>query len=94
MQPNPMNKAETRKVFNGILKDARSMAGIHGDEYYQRQEKLNLQLKWFVRHNLTFLTATQLLQLCTLVSKFRPVEPFSFLVSCSLLLNEDYSPKY
>lgn len=84
---------EIKKEFNSILKEAREIQKITGKEYYPRQEDFTKRLKVFIRWDFSQLTATQLLQLCTLVSKFRPVEPFSFLVSCSLLLSEDYQPK-
>lgn len=85
-------QAEIKKEFNSILKEARFLAGIHGKEYYERQEELCKRLKVFIRWDFSQLNETQILQLCALCSKFRPVEPFSFLVSCSQLLTNDYQP--
>lgn len=54
--------------------------------YYDVQAELNKKLVEFIRLNFTYLNTRQLLKLCALISAHRPVQPFSFLVTCSNLI--------
>ncbi len=85
----------TKKQFKAICKLESELNvlsnndTLKGDDvYYTKREVLQKELKAFIRTDFRVLNAKELLKLCTLVSKFRPVEPFSFLVTCSLLINK------
>lgn len=75
-------------AFEAILAKEKEMdAQATTSDYYTIQESLNDDLRAFIRMNFTYLNTRQLLKLCAMVSAYRPVQPFSFLVSCSNLIN-------
>jgi hypothetical protein len=75
--------------FSEILEFEKQMKAEEGnDMYYTFQKRLNEKLVEFLRLNFTYLNTRQLLKLCALVSTHRPVQPFSFLVTCSNLIND------
>lgn len=73
-------------LFKEILETEKAMlAQQDNNSYYAIQEALNKQLVAFLRLNFTYLNTMQILKLCSLVSAHRPVQPFSFLITCSML---------
>lgn len=76
-------------AYKGLLSKEEEMKAQSGnDQYYELQSELKTDIKLFLRLNFTYLNTRQLLKLCALVSAHRPVEPFSFLVTCSNLIEE------
>jgi hypothetical protein len=74
--------SEILAIENKMNEYKDSQAGI----YFDVQKELNKKLVEFIRLNFSYLSSRQLLKLCALVSAHRPVQPFSFLVSCSNLI--------
>jgi len=75
------------EAFRLLLNKEREMKAQDGNNlYYDIEAELKEDLKLFLRLNFTYLNTRQLLKLCALVSRHRPVEPFSFLVTCSNLI--------
>jgi hypothetical protein len=87
-----------RKDFSNIWKlhlELQAMIDNHiadttegSNQYYSKVEVLRAVTKRFLREDFAVLSSHQLLQLCSIVSKYRPVEPFSFLTTCSMLLEK------
>lgn len=70
---------EIKKIHRKLLKLKNS-----GDKYYDQRKVLNEALVKFLRLDFSVLTKLELMYLISIVSTYRPVEPFSFLVSCSM----------
>lgn len=68
----------------GKNKEMKEKAGT--DDYYELESELKQDLRLFLRMNFSCLNSRQLLTLCAMVSAYRPVEPFSFLITCSNLV--------
>lgn len=86
---------ETVKEVNTVNKDFRAIAKqvvklstltdkSKETEYYANRDVLIKMLQNFLRTEFTTLSKESFLMLCDLVSTYRPVQPFSFLVSISL----------
>ena len=57
-------------------------------EYFKQRDLLCANLRAFLRTDFRDLNGKQLLKLCALVSSFRPVQPFNFLTTCSILVDK------
>lgn len=55
------------------------------DLYYTKREVFVAQLAAFIRQrgNMSALSGAQMLGLCSMVSTYRPMEPFVFLIYCA-----------
>lgn len=79
-------KKEIRKVFNSLWSEHLEMAGADStDEYWTRRDKFVIKLRAFIRMDFSKLTAIQVLQVCSMVSTYRPVELHTFLIYCAKL---------
>lgn len=81
---------EMQSRFIALLEEEKELSILpQGDsnKYYQAQEKFTSNLRIFIRADFSSLSSRQLLKLCSLISAYRPVEPFSFLVTCSNLID-------
>lgn len=94
-----MNTSTTTAEFNSLkyvmgkwaevlTKEAQMNEQLDNDKYYDLQKELNALLVEFIRLHFIYLNTRELLKLCALVSKHRPVAPHSFLIKCSELINE------
>lgn len=72
--------------FAEILQAENKLDSLQGNEYWDFNTVFTKQLQMFLAYNFTCLNTRQLLKLCALVSRYRPVQPFSFLVTCSNLI--------
>lgn len=70
-----------------ILKEEKEMLTREGDAYYAYQEKFNTYLRVFLRTDFSCLRSRDILTLCAMVQKYRPVALHSFLITCSNLVN-------
>lgn len=73
-----------RADFRIILKKAEALNKLTASTgYYTAQDELNQLLRTFIRlADLSVLNGKQVLQLCDLVQKHRPVALHSFLITC------------
>lgn len=55
------------------------------DLYYTKRDVFVAQLSAFIRQrgNMAALSGAQMLGLCSMVSIYRPMEPFAFLIQCA-----------
>lgn len=79
-----MSTANLVKIdFKLLLKNDTALKGLEGNEYYAAQDALNKSLREFIRlADLSVLNGKQVLQLCDLVQRHRPVALHSFLITC------------
>lgn len=76
---------EITKDFKAIEAQEKKMKTFSGSpQYYDEQKILNEMLIKFFRTEFTTLPMEKFLCLCDMVSTYRPVPPFSFLVSISM----------
>lgn len=84
---------EVRKLFSDILKQERKMKKMDNSadntEFYKEREILVDMLRKFLYVEFTTLSKAKFLKLCCLVSSYRPVQPFSFLVSISMQCKDE-----
>ncbi len=84
-----------KKEFRAIKADFKKLVAMESinwelfsndskSQYWIDHEKFTSKLKDFLRTEFTTLPKNDFLMLCDLVSRFRPVQPFSFLVSISI----------
>lgn len=73
--------AELKKDFAKLQKLENGSQG--SDLYFAEREKFTQKLRKFLYLEFTELSKPNFLWLCDRVSTFRPVQPFSFLVSVS-----------
>lgn len=71
------------KQFAELKKGYAKLEKLEGDAYYAEREKFTEALRQFLYLPFTELSKANFLWLCDRVSTFRPVPPFSFLVSIS-----------
>lgn len=73
------------KLFSGILKQEKKIKSLEGSkDYWKEREVLVESLRSFLREDFTKLPKEKFLKLCDMASTYRPVQPFSFLVSVSM----------
>jgi hypothetical protein len=79
-----MNKS--KKQYAVISKQADLVQSLrNSDEYYIEQNNLNDEIRKFMKEcNLSDLTAMQIIKLLSLANTHRPVEPWQFLLWCSM----------
>lgn len=79
-----MSTANAVKIdFKLILKKEAALKSLEGNKYYTAQDELNKSLREFIRlADLSVLNTNQILQLCNLVQRHRPVALHSFLITC------------
>lgn len=78
--------------FNKIKKSYKKLNEIStaDDNYYAERYQFNVKLREFIQQqNFTDLNKNNLLLLCVLVSTYRPVEPWSFLLTLSIQLDKN-----
>jgi hypothetical protein len=83
-----MNK-EAKKLFSQCLLIEKALINLQGsgNEYYKVREDLTRALKDLIyKHDFSGFNGYQLLKLNSLVSTFRPVEPWQYLLRCGILL--------
>lgn len=87
-----LSPQEVQQVFNSIRKDAQELHYIEctasDKEYHPKMVAMTERLKKFLYQDFSVLSGRDILILCLLVSKYRPVQPFSFLVTCSMLVDK------
>lgn len=85
------------KEFKAIVQQEKKMKGFSGNDvikkenYYFERDVLNKLLVQFLRNDFTTLNKEKFLKLCDMCSTYRPVAPFSFLVSISMRKKEQKS---
>ncbi len=73
------------KDFKALTKQVAKLNALSGsNEYYVQRDVLVDMLIQFLRTEFTQLNKPNFLKLCDMVSTYRPVQPFSFLVSISI----------
>lgn len=79
-------KKELSKSFAELKKDFAKLKKLEGNDslYYPARDKFVEKLRKFLYLEFTELSKENFLWLCDRVSTFRPVAPFSFLVSVSM----------
>lgn len=75
-----------KKDFANLKKGHKRLEALKNDDrlYYVEREKFVSALRKFLHLEFTELSKENFLWLCDRVSTYRPVEPFSFLVSISI----------
>ena len=84
-------KYEAMITFQSVLKAETKLKTIpsetQSDFYYKEMERFNQLLRDFIRNtDFSTLSGKKVLKLCSLVSTYRPIEPFSFLIRCAQLI--------
>lgn len=74
--------------FKDLVNRDNELNKLGGDAYYTKQAQLISQMRVFLRTDFSGLSGKQMLYLCDLVQRHRPVALHSFLIACGLLIKK------
>lgn len=80
-------------TFQSLIKAETKLKTIpsetQSDFYFKERERFNHLLKEYIRStDFSTLSGKKVLKICSLVSTYRPMEPFSFLIRCAQLIEQ------
>lgn len=79
---------ETRSLFKALLSAEKILCIFEvdlPDKYWVAQKNFIETFRTFLNLDFSNLTGKEMLKLCALVSRYRPVEPVQFLTICAKL---------